>query len=204
MDTETDVVSKVTWKDPLDDTALSATASKTYQGKRQCINPCPNLPQVHTVDTFRMQAWTLNHSVSIPPQERTHARIPPKIVEYIEDTHINWVSLQPGVANFARSLIARMGAEFEVTIVEEDTRLATLSQVLCRDSTIVCASSTSFLKMLSTPSTSRSPSNYILSHSVNNDVMCLPLVAPLFPSMALMLLYIVMWYYHYVNHSHLS
>ena len=74
-----------------------------------------------------------------------------------------------------------MGAEFEVTIIEDDTRLATLSHILCEEPTVVRASSTAFLIMLPVPPTSRLPSDYTLSRRVNNNIMCLPISSSVFP-----------------------
>lgn len=59
--------------------------------------------------------------------------------------HINWVFLQPGLANFARHMTTSMGVGFDITIVEENARLITLSNYLCPEITVVQSSSTTFL-----------------------------------------------------------
>ena len=96
----------------------------------------------------------------ITTQEHTSTRIPQGIIELFNDTHINWVSLLPGLEKIDRHIITHIGAGFDITIVEEDARLATLSNYLCPEATVVQSLFTTFLQTLTFAPTSRMPINY--------------------------------------------
>ena len=81
----------------------------------------------------------------ITTQEHTPTRTPQGIIELFNDTHINWISLLPGLEKNDRHMITHMGAGFDITIVEEDAGLATLSNYLCPEATVVQSSPTAFL-----------------------------------------------------------
>ena len=102
------------------------------------------------------------------------SQVSPGIIEHINATHVNWVSLQPGVANFDRDIITHMGVGFGITILKEDTCLATLSNFLCPESTVARFSWATFLRMLASTPTSRTTPNYVLSPGVNKYITCLP------------------------------
>ena len=57
-------------------------------------------------------------------------------------------------------MTTRMCVGFDITIVEENARLATLSKYLCLEATVVQSSSTAFLQTLTFVPTSRMPINY--------------------------------------------
>ena len=78
-------------------------------------------------------------------------------------------------------MITRMGVGFQATIIEDDNRLATLSNSLCPDATVVHASSTAFLRMLSASPTLRIPPQLTLSSRVNMGIYRLPLSRAAFP-----------------------
>lgn len=179
--TDVDLVSIVTWNKPLVDQGSVSNKSCVHKKKRQRFQFQPIAHRGPQMDTFRMQARTRNHSLLITPQVQSPAQLPPGIIQHINNTHINWISPQPGVANFARSIITRMGVGFDISILEEDPRLATLSNILCPEATVACSSSAIFLQMLASTPASRPTPNYVLSPGVNKNITCLPLSDSSFP-----------------------
>ena len=92
-----------------------------------------------------MQVWAGSHALLITPQVHSSAQVPPEIIEHIDATHVNLISLQPRVANFDRDMINCVGVGFGITIMEEDTRLTTLSNYLCPEATVARSSLATFL-----------------------------------------------------------
>lgn len=109
------------------------------------------------------------------------AQVPPGIIQHIHATHINWISLQPGGSNFFTNMITRIGVVIGIPIMEEDTRLVTISNYLCPEATVVRFSSAAFLWMLVSAPTSHTTPNCVLSPGMNKYIICIPLSVSAFP-----------------------